>query len=156
MQDGVLVSVEKGNYTLKDKCDAVSGVLRGNRRGFAFLISDDGKSRFVHTAQRVARRAKRREGLRRARERHCRRRKKSFRSSSAEKRQLVGEYTSDRAGHGFVIPDDESYFSDVFIPTAGRGGAKNKDKVVVNIYDWDSGKKIPLAKSLRFWGAPTR
>ncbi len=44
VRDGVLVSVEKGNYTLKDKCDAVSGVLRGNRRGFAFLIRDDGKA----------------------------------------------------------------------------------------------------------------
>lgn len=139
VHDGVLVSVEKGNYTLKDKCDAVSGVLRGNRRGFAFLIRDDGKAdlfiphKGLHGAQSgdkvfvVPVKGTADEG-------------KVVSVIERGKRQLVGEYTSDRAGHGFVIPDDESYFSDVFIPTAGRGGAKNKDKVVVNIYDWDSGK----------------
>ena len=139
VQDGVLVSVEKGNYTLKDKCDAVSGVLRGNRRGFAFLIRDDGKAdlfiphKGLHGAQSgdkvyvVPVKGTADEG-------------KVVAVIERGKRQLVGEYTSDRAGHGFVVPDDESYFSDVFIPTAGRGGAKNKDKVVVNIYDWDSGK----------------
>ena len=59
VHDGVLVSVEKGNYTLKDRCDAVSGVLRGNRRGFAFLIRDDGKAdlfiphKGLHGAQKL-------------------------------------------------------------------------------------------------------
>lgn len=139
VKDGVLVSVEKGSYTLKDKCDAVSGILRGNRRGFAFLSRDDGKAdlfiphKSLHGAQSGDKvyvlpvKGTADEG-------------RVVAVIERGKRQLVGEYTSDRAGHGFVIPDDDGYYSDVFIPSAGRGGAKNKDKVVVNIYDWDSGK----------------
>ena len=107
VQDGVLVSVEKGNYTLKDKCDAVSGVLRGNRRGFAFLIRDDGKAdlfiphKGLHGAQSgdkvyvVPVKGTADEG-------------KVVSVIERGKRQLVGEYTSDRAGRGFVVHDDES------------------------------------------------
>lgn len=139
VKDGVLVSMEKGNYSLREKCDAVSGVLRGNRRGFAFLSRDDGKAdlfiphKGLHGAQSgdkvfvVPVKGTVDEG-------------KVVAVIERGKRQIVGAYTNDRAGHGFVIPDDESYFSDIFIPSSNRGGAKNNDKVVVNIYDWDSGK----------------
>ena len=52
----------------------------------------------------------------------------------------MGEYVCDRAGRGFVVPDDENYYSDIYIPSACRGGAKNHDKVVADIYDFDTGK----------------
>lgn len=139
VKDGVLVSVEKGSYALKEKCDVIRGVLRGNRRGFAFLLREDG-GRDLFIPHRSLNGAQHGDTVYALPVRNTEDEGRVVSVIARGRTSIVGEYVCDRAGRGFVVPDDENYYSDIYIPSSCRGGAKNHDKVVADIYDFDTGK----------------
>lgn len=136
--DGELINVGKGKYTLSSSAGIIKGKLQGNRRGFAFLLRDDGDDLFIpHRALNGAMHgdtvfAKIVKGTVDEAE--------VISIFSRGVTSLVGTFTCENTSSGFVIPDDDSYFCDIYVPFLKRNGAKNNDKVTVKIVDYKSGK----------------
>ncbi|MCL2511028.1 MAG: ribonuclease R [Bacteroidales bacterium] len=69
------------------------------------------------------------------------------------KKQYVG--VVDRIKNfAYVVPDGNKTPVDIFIPSESLNGAKNGDKVVVEITDWKSQSRNPLGNIVRVLGQP--
>lgn len=55
---------------------------------------------------------------------------------------------------GFVVPDDNKMYTDVFVPLKKIKGAENGDKVLVSIVDWPENSKNPFGKIIDVLGKP--
>ena len=120
--------------------DVLEGKIQGNARGYAFLIpTDGGEDYFIpHSDLRGAMHgdlvlAKKTDGTG---ERTTARVLKVLERGIKE---IVGTYYSSRTG-GFVVSDDDKYFSDVFIPSGSGFKAKTGDKVVCKIISYPKSK----------------
>ncbi len=131
-KNGVIVNVN-GRYQRLEECGYVKGVIRGNERGFAFVTDANGNDYFIPH--------------------------KRLNGACNKDEVLIGKVESDRGSNdeaevvkilsrgvttfggtyynerrfGFVRSDDKNYYTDVKIPFALNGGAKNGDKVVVDV-----------------------
>ncbi len=56
--------------------------------------------------------------------------------------------------HGFVIPDDRRMYADFFIPIKHVTGAKDGDKVAVEMKDWPLNSKNPFGRIIDVLGKP--
>lgn len=139
---GNIIDLNKNILTTKSgKTKPIyAGTLRGNKRGFAFLIREDGGDDLfvansgLHGAQHGDKVA-------------C----SIVKGDSAKVEclvergngRLVGTYIA-RANddYGFVVPDGNSYFSDIKVRTKDADGARNNDKVVVEITDYSRTKLV--------------
>lgn len=129
LEDGSLIELGRGKIVAASEKNLIKGELRGNKRGFAFLIREDkGPDLFVpnrslgsamHGDTVLAKKVGESEGS----------------VVSVVKRgvlKLVGTYI--RSGKfGFVVPDNDSFFKDIFIPYDNTHGAAPLSKVVVTI-----------------------
>jgi ribonuclease R len=55
---------------------------------------------------------------------------------------------------GFVIPDDQKMYADVFVSQKKLGEAEDGDKVLVKITDWPDNSKNPFGKIKKVLGKP--
>ena len=55
---------------------------------------------------------------------------------------------------GFVIPDDNKMYADLFVSQNKINGAENGDKVVATLTDWPSNSKNPFGKITQVLGKP--
>ena len=55
---------------------------------------------------------------------------------------------------GFVIPDDNKMYADLFVSQNKINGAEDGDKVVVTLTDWPSNSKNPFGKITQVLGKP--
>lgn len=122
------------SVSFKNK-DIVQGVLRGNPKGFAFVIADGEDDLFIpHKSlkgamhkdtvlvERIKRNGEKSEG-------------RVLRIIERGMTTLIGTYYQGR-NFGFVTPDVKEFFDDVFVPMKNSSGAKNGDKVVVKIVSY--------------------
>ena len=65
--------------------------------------------------------------------------------------KLVGIYQESK-NYGFVIPDNERFIRDVFIPKEQSKGAMNGHKVVVELTDYGTERKNPEGKVVEILG----
>ena len=56
--------------------------------------------------------------------------------------------------HGFVVPDDKRMYVDFYIPLKHINGAKDGDKVGVELNDWPANSKNPFGKIIDVLGKP--
>ena len=56
--------------------------------------------------------------------------------------------------HGFVVPDDKRMYVDFYIPIKHINGAKDGDKVGVELKDWPANSKNPFGKIIDVLGKP--
>ena len=150
IDEGYIV-FESGRFiTLKNSC-CIKGVVKGNERGFAFLITDGGdffipnRSLFgAFDGDTVI--AK----------------KTPYKRGSSDEvevvkilergvKKLVGTFQGEN-GFGFVLPDDRSFFVDIYIPVKNSMGAKTGDKVLVLITGYPENRKNPEGKVLEIIG----
>lgn len=123
------LSVKSGKYFKVREVQKIKGVLRGNKRGFAFLTREDGgEDLFVphknlngaehgDTVQCVIVKGDEAKVV-----------------SIVERgiTKLVGTFQKGQT-FGFVVPDDINYYSDIFIPKGCSLNAADNTKVVVEI-----------------------
>ena len=55
---------------------------------------------------------------------------------------------------GFVVPDNNKMYSDIFIPKEELGEAVNGEKVIAEIIDWPENSKNPFGKVIQVLGMP--
>lgn len=58
------------------------------------------------------------------------------------------------ASYAFMVPDDKRVYTDIFIPLPHLNKAKNGDKVVVRINEWNPIQKNPIGEVLSVLGRP--
>ncbi len=128
VKKGVITT--KGNKFFKSqKSNVIKGVLRGNQRGFAFLVREDGgddlfvphrnlnKAQHGDTVSCVIVKGD------------------EAKVVSIEKRglsRIVGTYQKSK-NYGFVVADNSDYYSDIFVPSGCDLKAANNTKVIVEI-----------------------
>ncbi|MDR3216971.1 MAG: ribonuclease R, partial [Clostridiaceae bacterium] len=120
-----------------EESELITGTLKGNRKGFAFLLREGGDIFIPHSNLRGAM--------------HGDIVKAGITDGDAGEvveivergiKKLAGTFKKGRGG-GFVIPDDNSYFTDIYVPADKQKNAKNDLKVVVKIIEYpDSGNPI--------------
>jgi ribonuclease R len=55
---------------------------------------------------------------------------------------------------GFVVPDNNKMYADIFVPESKMNGAENGDKVQAKIIDWPQNSKNPFGKITTVLGKP--
>ena len=154
-KDGILVRNQNNRYGLLNSDYLVVGKLEGHEKGFGFVMSKD-KTRddvFI-TAENMngamngdtvianilkkSQAGKREEG-------------EIIRILERGNKYLVGTF-EDNKNFGFLIPDDQKISYDVFIPKAHTGGAKDNQKVVIEITKWPEARRNPEGKVLEVLG----
>lgn len=154
-KDGILVRNQNNRYGLLNSDYLVVGKLEGHEKGFGFVMSKDKEREDIFiTAENMngamngdtvianilkkSQAGKREEG-------------EIIRILERGNKYLVGTF-EDNKNFGFLIPDDQKISYDVFIPKAYTMGAKDQQKVVIEITKWPEARRNPEGKVLEVLG----
>ena len=153
VRDGQLLVNRRGGYGLAEKLDLVAGTVIANPDGFGFLRPDEGgddlflppkEMRAVMHGDRVLANIT---GI----DRRGRREGSIAEVLERRRPRLVGRY-EQRAGIGFVIPDDRRLHQELMIPTADQNGAKAGQIVVAEITEAPSRDRPPVGRVVAVLG----
>ena len=154
-KEGIIIRNNKDKYGPISSDYLVVGRLQGHEKGFAFVIPND-KTRddiFIPAENMnsamngdivVANLTSRQEAGRRQEG-------DILRILERANDTIIGTY-EDNGNFGFLIPDEHRIAYDVFIPKAQTGGAKNGQKVVVEVTRWPEQRRNPEGKVVEILG----
>ena len=153
---GSLIKIRGGRYGLPDEMNLVTGKLHGHPNGFGFVVSDHPHeeddvyvnrrhmNEAMHKDHVVVRiESERAPGKPQGR---------IIRILQRNTTHIVGTYETF-GRDGWVIPTEEKYFHDVFIPGKNRKGARNGQVVHVEIETFPTKHKPPTGKVLEVIGS---
>ena len=154
-KEGVLIRNNKDKYGLIKSDYLVVGRLQGHEKGFGFVIPNDKTKEDIFIPAEnmnsamngdtvVANLLKRNESGRRQEG-------EIVRILERANTVIIGTF-EDNKNFGFLIPDDHKLSYDIFIPKANIGGAKDKQKVVVEITRWPELRRNPEGKVIEVLG----
>ncbi|WP_373483910.1 ribonuclease R [Acetobacterium sp.] len=144
-----------GCYQKTDDCPKIVGVLRGNQRGFGFVIPDYTifsedvfiPEKYLHGAldmDTVWVRLTSKPGEKRPEG-------EVVEIIDRGHKKIIGRYEKGK-GFGFVVPDNDRLCKDIFIPERHGKKAVNGDKVVTQIVSWFDKGKNPEGEILEILG----
>ncbi|MGF7186742.1 ribonuclease R [Desulfitispora alkaliphila] len=146
---GDVILTRKKKYGLPEKMGLVVGRLQGHNKGFGFLIPDNAEEQDVYIAledsngamhnDRIMVRLNRKQG------KDNRREGEVIRILERANKQVVGSFEQN-GNFGFVVPDDQRIYQDIYIPKGEIGGANSGDKVVAEITKWPESRRNPEGK----------
>lgn len=142
VKDGKLIC-ERGLYGTPEQWGAFSGTVRGNARGFAFITPDD-KDIYdgdFFVPKRSLCGALDMDKVLAIPVRGTEDEARVIKIIKRGRRVVVGLFEKDRRA-GYVLPDKDSFDSDVYIPLSLCGNAKRGDKVVAEITSYPAGKMV--------------
>ena len=156
-KEGLIIKNRKERYGVPERMDLVVGRLQGHAKGFGFLIPDNPKQDDVyisiedikgamHNDRVVVRLIGGKKGKSTAGE--------VIKILERANHQIVGEY-EDSGDFGFVVPDDDKIFHDVFVPRSKAQGAKEGEKVVAEITRWPAKRRNPEGEVTEILGHKT-
>jgi len=154
-QEGVLVKTGSGRYGLPERLGYLTGVLQGNRRGFAFLRPDRQDEDIFISAGNLKDAAHGDRVVVRLDQKRGRRRREGTVMGILKRgqRRLVG--TLRREGKKYyVLPDDERFPGDVQVTLKNMRHIQSGDKVVVEVDEWGRGRKPSRGKVVEHIGTP--
>jgi len=139
--DGALIKSEQGRFGLPEKLGLLTGILRGNRKGFAFLVSEQNTEDVYISASKLNNAAHGDRVIVRVEEQKGRRREGAVVDIIERGRNRhIGTLHRDRKRF-FVIPDDSRFAGAVQVAPADLNKAKPGEKVVVEIDKWARGNR---------------
>lgn len=151
-REGKIRVTQKGKY-VKGEARTLKGIFQANARGFGFVmiegetedifISEDDingalQGDEVEVVITRAPEGKRREG-------------KILKIVNRGTQKLVGYYQK-RKSFGFVVPDNERFLQDIFVPAERSKGAVTGHKVVVELTSYGGNGKKPEGKVVEILG----
>lgn len=150
---GNLKELSKGKYKLSSKTGYVTGEIDMNKAGNAFVVSPDFSEDIyvpfanlnsamhgdtVKVSLYACRKGNRVEG-------------EVVEVIKRANKQFVG--TIEKSGsYGFLIPDNPKMVYDIFIPADNLNGAKDGEKVIVEIVEWHKKSKNPTGNVVEVLG----
>jgi len=145
LEEGLLIKSVRGHFGLPRRSDCLTGVLQGNRRGFAFL-RPDGEEEDIYIRSRSLNDAVHGDrvmirlisGIGRRREGEV------IGILQRGHRRLVGTL-KQQGKRCYVLPDDQRLFQEIEV-SAGKNRAKPGEKVVLEIETWGRGHKLSRGK----------
>lgn len=154
-REGLIIKTANERYGAINSDYLVVGKLEGHERGFGFVIPDESTREDVfipaenmkgamHGDRVIANIVKRSQGYRREEG-------AIIRILERGNKQIVGTFEKSRK-FGFLIPDNQKIFYDVFIPKSSMGKAENHEKVVVEITKWPRPRRNPEGKVIEVLG----
>ena len=153
--EGKIHRTQKGNY-IKGQANRLAGIHQAHARGFGFVSiegSDDdvfipeeesnGALQGDEVEIQITRGAGKREGLRQE--------GKVIRIIKRGTSQIVGYYQKSKT-FGFVLPDNQKFLQDVFVPEEKSKGAVTGHKVVVRLTSYGGDGKKPEGEVVEILG----
>jgi ribonuclease R len=145
-REGEIIKTRKKRYGIPEKMDLVTGRLQCHQKGFGFVlprdemyediyIPADGINGAMHSDRVIAKIVKgKTEGAKTEGE--------IVRILERANKRVVGTFEKSRH-FGFVVPDDPRILDDVFVARDDTLGAREGDKVVVQIERWPERRRNP-------------
>jgi len=158
-EEGKVVATRTGTIGVPEKMNLVVGKLQGKAKGFGFVIPEDNtkweKDLFIsagdmngamHGDRVIARINKKNNGPRQEGE--------IIRILERATKTVVGTITTMTNRYAFVSPDDKRLGQDIFLAEEDFKGAKEGQKVVVEIIAYPEGWRNPQGTVLEILGNP--
>ncbi len=152
--EGEIIRTRYNRYGAPERMNLMVGRFQGHPQGYGFVISEredmgdvfisaNNLNGAMHQDKVVARIFQKANGKRYEGE--------IIRILKRRNNRVVGTYEASR-NFGFVVPDEHRIYQDVFVPRAVSQGAKNGDKVVVEITRWPEKRRNPEGKVVEILG----
>lgn len=155
ISEGKVIRTKRGKFAIPQTYNLVAGTFQGHPKGFGFLVLDEEGEKDIFIPASGVNGALHKDRV------MCR----ITRPATAEKRaeaevieilrrgpeSLVGTYQESQ-NFGFVVPDDQKYARDIFIPKKFSKGAVTGHKVLVKITDWAEERRNPEGKIISVLG----
>lgn len=155
IREGKIIRTKRGKFAIPQTFNLVSGTFQGHPKGFGFLILDEEGEKDIFIPGSGINGAMHRDRV------LCR----ITRQATSEKRaeaevieilqrgpeSIVGTYQESQ-NFGFVVPDDQKYSRDIFIPKKYSKGAVTGHKVLVKITNWAEERRNPDGKIISILG----
>lgn len=153
-KEGEVIRTKANLYGVPERMDLIVGRLQGHPRGFGFVIPDDVERNDLFVGpedmngamnnDRVVARVNRKTGGKKIEG-------EIIRILERANEFVVGNF--ERSPHfGFVVPDDKRISWDIFIPKEEFNGAKEGQKVIVEITRWPEKRRNPEGRVTRVLG----
>lgn len=152
---GSLKEVEPGKYQLKSKTGHITGKVDMTKHGYAFIISDD-LSDDVFVSLKNLNTALHGDEVKVvlfARKKIDRFEGEVVEIIKRDKTQFVGTIQINK-GISFLIPDSHKMVFDIFVPSDKLKGAKDGEKVIIEIFEWGEYSKNPSGEVIKVLGLP--
>lgn len=154
-QECKIIKNKKNRYRINDE-KVLEGIYRRNIKGFGF-VKVDGQEEEIYISKQDSLNALNgdkvlikiidNENSKKSQE------GKIIKILSHSKNTLVGTFQFNKS-FGFVVPDDKSFGTDIFISKANIGRARTNHKVLVEITKYPEGKKHAEGKIIEILGKP--
>ena len=155
ISEGKIIRTKRGKFAIPQTYNLIAGTFTGHPKGFGFLVLDEEGEKDIFIPASGVNGALHKDRV------MCR----ITRPATAEKRaeaevieilnrgpeSLVGTY-EESENFGFVVPDDQKYTRDIFIPKKFAKGAVTGHKVLVKITDWAEERRNPEGKIVSILG----
>ncbi|MEL7564798.1 MAG: ribonuclease R [Dehalobacterium sp.] len=152
---GLIVFTRKNKYGLPEKMGLTPGRFQAHSKGFGFLIPDnpelndifigaDNTNGAMHN-DRIMVRAMKHQTI------GARQEGEVIRILERANQRVVGTF-EDARRYGFVLPDEKRLAQDIFVPKDAFNGAKDGDKVIVEITKWPESRRNPEGKVIEVFG----
>lgn len=154
--EGLIVKTRKNKYGVLERMNLAAGKLQGHAKGYGFLIQDSSllpdifipaenmngamnNDRVIARITKEALEGKRVEG-------------EIIRILKRANTKIVGTLEKSE-NFGFVVPDDQRIYQDIFIAKGDLNEAKNGHKVVVEIIKWPESRRNPEGRIVEILGS---
>jgi ribonuclease R len=158
-EDGKVVRTRSNTYGVPEKMNLVVGKLQGKAKGFGFVIPEDpvkwpqdvfisagDMNGAMHGDRVIARINRKAHGPRQEGE--------IIRILERATKTVVGTITTMTGRYAFLAPDDKRLGQDIFIAEEDFNGAREGQKVVVEITAYPEGWRNPQGRVLEVLGNP--
>jgi len=152
---GTVKEIYQGKYIARASRGHITGTVDMTRMGYGFVVSDD-MEEDVFVAARNLRTALHGDKVKV----WLYARKKGSRPEG-EVVEIIERWRTSFVGtveimpnFAFLIPDNKNMPFDLFIPSSKLNGAKQGQKAVARVIEWDSKSKNPVAEIIKVLGEP--
>lgn len=156
--DGIIIKNRQNKYMSVENSNLKKGVFYSKSKGYGFVITDVDEEKF-YIAPSDTKNAYNKDSVliritRRFDDNDSRCSEgQVVKILSHSDDGIVGVFYKER-NFGFVVPDNKSFGSDIYIPKKYTENVKNGQKVVVKIEKWPDGDKNPEGKIEEIIGYP--
>lgn len=152
---GRVQEVFRGKYRMKQARGYVTGTVDMTRQGYGFVVSEDMEEDVFVTGKnlRTALHGDKVKVWLFARKKGARPEGEVVEILERSRTTFVGT-VEVMPSFAFLIPDNRNMPFDLFIPSSKLNGAKQGQKAVARVVDWDAKSKNPVAEIINVLGYP--